>query len=151
MRLAVCVLACVAASAMTPALADPEANAPSATPAASAAPAAPAAAPAATPAAATTPVAAHPAASTAPAAGEHPAVEIDAAQMDQLEKHFVSEGYKVEMHNGEKIYCRREAPMGSRISSGQHCGTVAELASTTQEGREGLERTQRNTVSPMPH
>jgi hypothetical protein len=55
------------------------------------------------------------------------------------------------MRNGEKIYCRREAPMGSRISSGQHCGTVAELADTTQVGREGLERTQRNTVSPMPH
>ncbi|MBV8974931.1 MAG: hypothetical protein JOY74_07405, partial [Sinobacteraceae bacterium] len=54
-------------------------------------------------------------------------------------------------YNGEKIYCRREAPMGSRISSGQHCGTVAELATTTQEGRQGLERSQRNTVSPMPH
>jgi hypothetical protein len=85
-------------------------------------------------------------ATSAPAAPKGAAPELSAA-----ENRLINLGYKPQMRNGEKIYCRREAPMGSRISSGQHCGTVAELATTTQEGREGLERTQRNTVNPMPH
>ena len=29
-------------------------------------------------------------------------------ELDTLEKHFLSEGYKLEMHNGEKHFCRRE-------------------------------------------
>jgi hypothetical protein len=94
---------------------------------------------------ATTPSAASPAASP-PAATQAAAPELSPA-----ESHLIDLGYKPQMRNGEKVYCRREAPMGSRISSGQHCGTVAELATTTQEGRQGLERSQRNTVSPMPH
>jgi hypothetical protein len=85
-------------------------------------------------------------ATSAPAAPKGAAPELSAA-----ENRLINLGYKPQMRNGEKIYCRREAPMGSRISSGQHCGTVAELATTTQEGREGLEKTQRNTVNPMPH
>ncbi|MBV9317904.1 MAG: hypothetical protein JOZ34_10630 [Gammaproteobacteria bacterium] len=88
---------------------------------------------------------------TSPAASPPAATQAAAPELSPAESHLIDLGYKPQMRNGEKIYCRREAPMGSRISSGQHCGTVAELATTTQEGRQGLERTQRNTVSPMPH
>ena len=80
-----------------------------------------------------------------------PAAKAAAPELSPAENRLINLGYKPQMRNGEKIYCRREAPMGSRISSGQHCGTVAELATVTQEGREGLEKSQRNTVSPMPH
>ncbi|MBV8877504.1 MAG: hypothetical protein JO158_07310 [Gammaproteobacteria bacterium] len=86
-----------------------------------------------------------------PAASPPAATQAAAPELSPAESHLIDLGYKPQMRNGQKIYCRREAPMGSRISSGQHCGTVAELATTTQEGRQGLERTQRNTVSPMPH
>jgi hypothetical protein len=86
-----------------------------------------------------------------PAASPPAAAQAAAPELTPAESHLIDLGYKPQMRNGEKIYCRREAPMGSRISSGQHCGTVAELATTTQEGRQGLERSQRNTVSPMPH
>lgn len=88
---------------------------------------------------------------SSPAPSPPAAPKVAAPQLSAAEQRLVNLGYKPQMRNGEKIYCRREAPMGSRISSGQHCGTVAELATTTQEGREGLERSQRNTVSPMPH
>jgi hypothetical protein len=135
---------------MTPALADPEANAASATPAASAAPAAPAAAPAATPASAAAPAAAHPAASAAPAASEHAAVEVDAAQMDQLEKHFISEGYKVEMHNGEKLFCRREEQMGTRLGAQKQCSTAQQLMFTERDSRRQAEHAQHNQTS-SPH
>ena len=101
---------------------------------------------------AATGVAAPPAASI-PAASGPGAPKATAPQLSVDEQRLINLGYKPkpEMRNGEKIYCRREAALGSRIPAGQHCGTVAELATTTREGREGLEKTQRTTVNPMPH
>jgi hypothetical protein len=90
-----------------------------------------------------------PAAATA--TNSTPAAKAAAPELSPPENRLINLGYKPQMRNGEKVYCRREAPMGSRISSGQHCGTVAELEATTQVSREGLERSQRNTVNPMPH
>jgi hypothetical protein len=130
MRLAVCVLTCVAATVVTPVFADPEASAPAATPAtpASATPAAPAAA-------------AHPA---TPAAADKANVEIDAAKMDQLEKHFLSEGYKIEMHNGEKYFCRREEQLGSRLGGQKQCQTAQQLKWTEDDARRAAEHGQQN-------
>ena len=148
MRFHILVLAFLAAGRLTlTAAADP---APATQPERAAAPAAAVtdSAPHATSAATEVPA---PPSASSPAPSPPAAPKVAAAQLSAAEQRLVSLGYKPQMRNGEKIYCRREAPMGSRISSGQHCGTVAELASTTQEGREGLERTQRNTVSPMPH
>ena len=142
MRLTVSVLTCVAVSVVIPAFADPEASSPSATPAtpASAAPAATATAPA--PAAA-----AHPATSAAPAAADHPAVQIDAPSMDQLEKHFLSEGYKVEMHNGEKYFCRREEQMGSRLGGAKQCSTAQQLAFSEKDAKRQAEQAQHQQSS----
>src|SRR6516164_11504940 len=142
MRLAVCLLTCIAASAMTAAFADPEASAPSATPATPAS--ATAAAPAAAAAATAAPAAAHPASSATPAAADKPSVEIDAPTMDQLEKHFLSEGYKVEMHNGEKYFCRREEQLGSRLGGQKQCATAQQLAFTEKDSRRQAEKAQHN-------
>ena len=93
-----------------------------------------------------------PASAPAPSPATTPAAPKAATpELSPAESRLINLGYKPQMRNGEKVYCRREAPMGSRISSGQHCGTVAELEATTQVSREGLERSQRNTVNPMPH
>jgi uncharacterized iron-regulated membrane protein len=144
MRPAVSVLTCFVLSAMTAALADPATTDPSATakapaaapstaaPAATATPAAPAAAP-------------HPAASATPAA----AVEVDAAQLDQQEKHFLAEGYKIEMHNGEKYFCRREEQMGSRLGGQKQCATAQQLAFTEKDAQRQTEHAMHNqSVSP---
>jgi len=134
---------------MIPAFADPEASSPSATPAtpASAAPAATATAPATTPAPAAAAAAAHPATSAAPAAAEHPAVEIDAPSMDQLEKHFLAEGYKIEMHSGEKYFCRREEQVGSRLGSAKQCSTAQQLAFTEKDAQRQAQDAQRQQSS----
>jgi hypothetical protein len=147
MRLAVSVLTCFALSAMTAALADPATTDPSAAakaPAAAPSTAAPAAtATPATPAAPAT--AAHPAASAAPAAD----VQVEAAQLDQQEKHFLSEGYKIEMHNGEKYYCRREEQMGSRLGGSKQCSTAQQLAFTEKDAQRQTEHAMHNqSVSP---
>ena len=81
-----------------------------------------------------------------PAAGPAAAAELSTA-----EQRLINQGYKPQMRNGEKIYCRREAALGSRISASQHCGTVAQLSTTTQEGKDYLEKTQRNQLNPVGH
>jgi len=145
MRLVVGVLACLSVGAISPALADPTAD--SAVTQTSPAPAA--ATPAvAAPAAAPAP-AAQPAAASAPSA-DHATVEVDAAQMDRLEKHFLSEGYKVEMHNGEKLFCRREEQSGSRLGGKKQCSTAQQLEFTENDSRRQVERAQHNQAS-SPH
>src|SRR5215469_6494731 len=140
MRLAVSLLSCVAVGVLTPALADPapnEASANATTPA-SPAPATPkpAAPAAATPAPAAAPAAEHPAASAAQSSPISPGVDVEAAQMDQLEKHFLSEGYKIEMHNGEKYFCRRQEQLGSRLGSQQkQCATAQQLMFTEKDSQ----------------
>ena len=47
------------------------------------------------------------------------------------EQLLVSRGYKVQVVNGEKIFCRREQQIGSRLNEVKRCGTASQL---TQQG-----------------
>jgi hypothetical protein len=88
----------------------------------------------------------------APPPASSPAASPTAAsELSTAEQRLINLGYKPQMRNGEKIYCRREAALGSRISAGQHCGTVTELSTTTQEGKDYLEKTQRSQLNPVGH
>lgn len=124
MRLAVSLLTCITVSVLTPALADPPASAK------------PAAAAATTPAPATAPAASP---SSTPSASQPDAVkssvDVEAAKMDQAEKHFLAEGYKIEMHNGEKYFCRREEQLGSRLGGEKHCSTGQQLLYTEEDSQ----------------
>lgn len=66
-----------------------------------------------------------------------------------------AEGYKPAMRNGEKVYCRREIPLGSRLPTTLKCVTVAEAELMAKEARETTEHIQRNTAgcltTPDPH
>jgi len=146
--LAICVL--------TPALADPpnESSANTTTPASPApatpkpaSPAAVAAAPAAPAAPAAAPAAEHPTASAAQSAPITPGVEVEAAQLDQLEKHFLAEGYKIEIYNGEKYFCRRQEELGSRLGGQKRCLPAQQLMFTEKDARRQLEHAQRNQTS----
>ena len=97
------------------------------------------------------PPASSPAASP-PAAAKAAAPKAAAApELSAYEQHLINLGYKPQVRNGEKAYCRREAALGSWISAAQHCDTVAQLATTTQEGKEYLDNTQRNQLNPVGH
>jgi hypothetical protein len=50
------------------------------------------------------------------------------------------------MRNGEEVYCRREAPLGSRLPTALHCVTVAEAELMAQQGRETTEHLQHDTA-----
>jgi hypothetical protein len=126
MRFTVPVLACVTAGAISLALADPSTPAqqqPAAAPSSSA----PAAAPAT-------------AAATPPA---KPAVDPD-------EKRLIAMGYRPEMRNGERVFCRREEVLGSRLSVKKLCGTPKDLQAAQTAYREELEGQQHVQINPDP-
>ena len=144
MRLVSGVLACIGVGAISMALADPSADAPAAaTP--SSRPAASAPATPAAPAAAATPApAATTAAATTAAAAAAPAASPD----EQLEKHFVSEGYKVQMRGGQKQYCRKEAQLGSRLGSEVNCSSLQQLKATEDQTQSALQHQQHSYTKP---
>ncbi len=93
----------------------------------------------------TSPGAATPAATTTDSAqvAKPPASSSDDSKREAL---LLDQGYKPAMRNGEKVFCKREIPMGSRLPTALHCLTVAEAELIAKEGRETTERIQRNTV-----
>jgi len=141
MRFAVRVLACVGAGAVSLAVADPSTTAPDITTAPPAAPA--------TAATSTTPRAqASPAPSAAPTSAATAPVK---PVVDPEEKRLIAMGYKPEMRNGERVFCRREEALGSRLAAQKICGTEAELKAAQSQVREDVERAQRLPVNPMGH
>ena len=142
MRFAIFALSFLGLGGVGLAAADPELATPSAAPAAVIADSP---APATSAATQAPPPAASPAAASQPAAPKATA----AAALSGDEQRLLSQGYKPYMRNGEKIYCRREAQLGSRISDVQHCGTVAQLTTATRNGKDYTEQAQRTQIIPV--
>lgn len=139
MRFFVALLAC--AGAVNLAFADDPPAAPANPPAAGAAAAATASAAAATSAPAS---AAQPAATAKPAA---PAAE----QVDVQEKHFLAEGYTLEMHHGNKLFCRREEQMGTRLGAQKVCATSEQLTATERDAKRAMDRPMMPQNNPTVH
>jgi hypothetical protein len=143
MRSVLALLACVAGGGLSVALADPPAapasTSEAATPATPATPGNPAAAPAA----------ATSAGGVAPAApGAQPASSVTiSAEQAVMEKHFLAEGYKVEMRNGQKYYCRREETLGTRLGSQKFCSTEEQLKATEAQAKALVGTSQRQQAS----
>ena len=119
MRAPVAMLGCLAVGALSLALADPPATAP----ASSAAPPA-AAAPASTPAAA------------------------PAAALSEKEKELLAKGYKMEMRHGERVFCRYEEELGSRVGGRKICGSADPLLVTQRAAKESVEQIQQRQANP---
>ena len=122
MRIAVGLLAALSAGALTSALADPK---PDTAPAA-----------ATTTAVASNPPAAAPSSSSA-------ATKPAAPEIDPVERHFAMEGYRPEMHNGVKVFCRRETALGSHLPGPKVCGTAEQLNAVEGESKEATEHLQK--------
>lgn len=116
-------LALLGVGAISLALADPSTTAP-----------APPEKPADTQAA---PAAAAPQTAPAAATPAKPAV-------DPEEKRLLAQGYKPEMRNGQKVYCKVEEELGTRLGHIKHCGTPAQLQAQQTDTRETLENMQRD-------
>ncbi len=55
-------------------------------------------------------------------------------------------GYKAEVRNGQTIYCRKEAQLGSRFES-KVCGTADELERLTVKSKEAIDKAQRERMT----
>lgn len=108
------------------------------------APAAPA--PAATAPAPATPAAAAPAATTPAGAvtPSAPAARTPGADENQFERHLLAEGYVVRMKDGERLFCKRDVSLGTRLMSAFQCATKEAIqARETQDKREAEDAQQR--------
>lgn len=133
MRLFVAALAAVGAGAMSLALADPSAT----TSATEAAPV-------------TAPSPSAPATAASPATPVTPSSAAKAAtpEVDPLEKHLLAEGYHPEMQNGQKVYCRKETTLGSRLGGQKSCGTADQIKLREDQTKESVTKAQHAAVNP---
>jgi hypothetical protein len=92
-------------------------------------------------------VAAPPAASaTAPSKPATPAKPA----VDPVEKRLIAMGYKPEMHNGEKVFCKVEPELGSRLGGIKHCGTIAQLKTAEERTRDDVEMERQRALAINP-
>jgi len=127
MRLSLGVLVCLGLSALCAACADKPTKASSAVaaPPPVSAPA-PAAAPASAPA----------------AAAAAPAAKLADADED---RHFRAQGYTLKMHEGEKLWCRHEEVLGSRVGGKLVCSTPEQIRMAEQQSKDIAESVQRSS------
>ena len=137
MRSSIGLLAFIGLGAVSVALADPPASQTATT--ATAAPSAQAAPN--TPAAAATPSAPKTAA----------ADSSTSSGQDERERHFLSEGYRLEMRNGEKVFCRREEVLGSRLGAQKVCSSPQQLTETERQARAAVTHSNMNQTNPTGH
>src|SRR6266436_5147110 len=95
-----------------------------------------------TPASAPSPPSA-PSAPSAPAAAATPAI-------DPEERRLLAQGYRMQMRHGEKVFCRREEVLGSRLEGKMNCSTAQQLKSTQDQAQEAAQRLQRQNLGHPP-
>jgi cytoskeletal protein RodZ len=127
----IALLTLLGAGVFTVALADtPADQAAASPPAATAAPAA--SSTSSTPATATSSNSATASSPASAAAG--PAKESDTA----LEKRLTNSGYKSRMRNGQKVWCKQQGELGSRLGGQEVCGTPDELRLNVQQQQDNV-------------
>lgn len=73
-----------------------------------------------------------------------PAGETDAA----LEKRLTNSGYKSRMRNGQKVWCKQQGELGSRLGGQEVCATPDEWRRATRENQDVVEHIQRVGSQP---
>ena len=63
-------------------------------------------------------------------------------------KQLLAKGYRPETRNGEKVYCKTEGELGSRIATKKVCGTVDEWQSREQDSKDAAARVQLHQLNP---
>jgi len=132
----IALLTLLGAGVLAVALADTPADQAAASPPAATAPPA-ATSTSSTPATATSSNAATASSPASAAAG--PAKESDTA----LEKRLTNSGYKPRMRNGQKVWCKQQGELGSRLGGQEDCGTPDELRMNVQQQQDNVRSVQK--------
>jgi hypothetical protein len=89
-----------------------------------------------------------PASTTKPASSTSPAHSSNPQDLTEAEQRLISRGYRQEVQNGQKTFCRREVVLGSHLEK-KVCGTADQLAQAQRTGREVTENSQRRGTNPQ--
>jgi hypothetical protein len=73
------------------------------------------------------------------------------SQIDPREKVLLRMGFRPRMQNGQKVFCKREQELGSRVEGTMLCGTVDHLMTEFRLSREAIDQTQRYGTNPTGH
>ena len=65
------------------------------------------------------------------------------------EQLLVNKGYKVQVVNGEKIFCRREEVLGSRLGEQKVCGTLSQFTQQGNNQRDDLRNELKVRTQPI--
>jgi len=53
------------------------------------------------------------------------------------------------MHNGQKVFCRHDPILGSRLGEAKHCATAEQLKVSQQETHDMIDKVQRTQKNPQ--
>jgi hypothetical protein len=56
----------------------------------------------------------------------------------------------MQMRHGEKVFCRREEVLGSRLEGKMNCSTAQQLKTTQDQAQEAAQRLQRQNIGHQP-
>ena len=87
---------------------------------------------------------------TSAPAGAAPASAASAAnpEFDSKEKALIAEGYRVQVRNGTRVFCKHEQVLGSRLGGVESCGTVEEVMTREQMSRQLTQHAQQYQTNP---
>jgi len=60
-------------------------------------------------------------------------------------------GYKPEMRNGTKYWCRSETPVGSHLAGHKVCATADQIDGSAHDSQQFTEQAQRRQANPSGH
>jgi len=63
------------------------------------------------------------------------------------EKALMAQGFKPKMRSGQRLYCREEPVLGSRVQVKETCGTPEQLKNRTDSARDATEQSQRIQIN----
>jgi uncharacterized protein involved in type VI secretion and phage assembly len=76
------------------------------------------------------------------------AAKTQSAELDAQAKRLRAAGYKPKVQNGQTVYCRKEAVVGSRFPQ-EVCGSAESIDKVTQNGKDLADDVQRKQANPL--
>lgn len=73
-------------------------------------------------------------------------VTAQAADLTPGEKNLVRQGYRLEVRNGQKLFCRSEGTLGSRLHEHKVCGTEEAIAHRAEANNDNVRDSLKKSV-----
>ena len=72
---------------------------------------------------------------SAPAAAAADTAKAKTVSLDETDRHLRLQGYTPQMRDGQKVYCRREETLGSRVGGKTVCSTPEQIKAAADEAQ----------------